>query len=78
MAGKGLTFARASADLDTGKRGVEQAVKGAQPLFFPDYFVRGRIKGDGARVTCGDPRVRSVIHSNSHLVEAWPGRASPS
>jgi phosphoribosylaminoimidazole (AIR) synthetase len=79
MAGTSLTFAGAGADLDACKRGVEQAVKGAEPLFFPDYFVCGQVAGDGgAGMTDGDPRARSGIHSNSHLVKAWPGSASPS
>jgi hypothetical protein len=78
MAGESRTFAEASADLDAGKRGVEQAVKGAEPLFFPDYFIFGQVEDDGARMTHGDPLARSGIHSDSHLVEAWPGSASPS
>jgi hypothetical protein len=79
MAGTSLTFAGAVADLDAGKRGVEQSVKGAEPPFFPDYFVCGQVEGDGgARMTDGDPLACSGIHSNSHLVEAWLGSASPS
>jgi hypothetical protein len=79
MAGTSLIFAGAVTDLDAGKRGVEQSVKGAEPPFFPDYFVCGQVEGDGgARMTDGDPLARSSIHSNSHLVEAWPGSASPS
>ena len=78
MAGTTLTSAGAGAGLDAG-RCVEPAAKGADPLFFPDYFVCGQVGSDGgARITDGDPPARSSIHSNSHLVEAWPGRASPS
>jgi phosphoribosylaminoimidazole (AIR) synthetase len=78
MARASRTFAGAGADLDAGKRRVELAVKGAAPLFFPDYFVCGQVEGNGsARMTDGDPRARSSIQSNS-LVEAWPGSASPS
>jgi hypothetical protein len=79
MAGTSRTFAGAGADLHAGKRGVEPAVKGTDPLFFPRYFVCGQVEGDGgARMTDGDPLARSAIHANSHLVEAWPGSASPS
>jgi hypothetical protein len=77
MAGASRTFAGAGADLDAGKRGAEQAVKGAEPLFFPDYFIRGQVEDDGARMTDGNPLARSGIHSDSHLVDAWPGSASP-
>ena len=79
MAGTSLTSAGAGADLDAGKHRVEQAETAAETLFFPDYFVCGQVEGDGgARMTDGDPRARSGIWSNSLLVEAWPGRASPS
>ena len=78
MAGTSLTSAGAGADLDAGRCRVEPAAKGAEPLFFPDYFVCGQVEGNGsARMTDGDPRARSSIQSNS-LVEAWPGSASPS
>jgi hypothetical protein len=78
MAGTSLTSAGAGADLDAGKHRVAQAEKGSEPLFFPDYFVCGQVEGDGgARITDGDPLARSGIRSNSHLVEAWPGLASP-
>ena len=78
MAGTSLTSAGAGADPDAGKHRVTQAEKGAEPLFFPDYFIRGQVEGDGcARMTDGDPLARSGIRSNSHLVEAWPGLASP-
>ena len=77
--GTSLTSAGAGADLDAGKRRVEQALKGTEPLIFPDYFICGQVEGDGgARMTNGDPPARSGIRSNSHLVEAWPGSASPS
>jgi hypothetical protein len=79
MAGESLTSAGAGGDLDTGKRRVEQALKGTEPLFFPDYFICGQVQGDGgAGMTDGDPLACSGIHSNGHLVEAWPGSASPS
>jgi len=78
MAGTSLTSAGAGADPDAGKHRVEPAKKGAEQLFFPDYFLCGQIEGDGgARMTDGDPLARPGIRSNSHLVEAWPGRASP-
>jgi hypothetical protein len=78
MAGTSLTSAGAGADLDAGRRRVELAAKGAEPLFFPGYFVCGQVEGDGgARMTDSDPAARSGIQSHSHLVEAWPGRASP-
>lgn len=77
--GTSLTSAGAGADLDAGKRRVEQALKGTEPPIFPDYFICGQVEGDGgARMTNGDPPARSGIRSNSHLVEAWPGSASPS
>jgi hypothetical protein len=77
--GTSLTSAGAGADLDAGKRRVEQALKGTEPLIFPDYFICGQVEGDGGvRMTNGDPPARSGIRSNSHLVEAWPGSASPS
>jgi hypothetical protein len=79
MAGTSLTSVGAGADLDAGRRRVELAVNGAESLFFPDYFICGQVEGDGgARMTNGDPAARSSIRSNSHLVEAWPGSASPS
>jgi hypothetical protein len=79
MAGTSLTSAGAGGDLDAGERGVDQAMQATEPLFFPDYFVCGQVAGDGgAGMTDGDPRARSVVHSDSHLVQAWPGRASPS
>jgi hypothetical protein len=79
MAGTSLTSAGAGADLDAGKHRVAQAEKGSEPLFFPDYFVCGQVEGDGgARMSDGDPPARFGIQSNSHLVEAWPGSASPS
>jgi hypothetical protein len=79
MAGTSLTSAGAGADLDAGRCRVEPAAKAAEPLFFPDYFVCGQTGGDdGARMTDGGPPARCGIRSNSHLVEAWPGRASPS
>jgi phosphoribosylaminoimidazole (AIR) synthetase len=45
MAGTSLTSTGAGADLDAGRRRVELAVKGAEPLFFPDYFVCGQVEG---------------------------------
>jgi hypothetical protein len=79
MAGTSLTSAGAGADLDAGKRRVGQAVVGVEPPFFPDYFVCGQVEGDGgARMSDSDPPARFGVQSNSHLVEAWPGSASPS
>ena len=79
MAGTSLTSAGAGADLDAREHRAELAAKGAEPLFFPDFFVCGQVERDGgARMTDGDPLARSGIRSNNHLVEAWPGLASPS
>jgi len=79
MAGTSLTSARAGADLDAGERRVDQAMPATEPLFSPVCFVCGQVAGDsGAGMTDGDSLARSAIHSDSHLVQAWPGRASPS
>ena len=79
MAGTSLTSSGAGADLDAGERRVDQAKPATEPLFSPVCFVCGQVAGDGgAGMTDGDPRARSAIHSDSHLVQAWPGRASPS
>jgi hypothetical protein len=79
MAGTSLTSAGAGDDLDPSERRVDQAMPATEPLFFPDYSVCGQVAGDGgAGMTDGDPRARSAIHSDSHVVQAWPGRALPS
>jgi hypothetical protein len=80
MAGTSLTSAGAGADLDAGERRVDHAMQATEPLFFRDYSVDGgQVAGDGgAGMTDGDPRARSAIHSDSHVVQAWPGRAVPS